>query len=465
MYNYTNKKALCGINLHKITKRRRNMEKLALLGGTPTIEAKEVPAKELFGWPKITKEDEEAALEVIRNNNFSGTDITIKFQDEFAKWQGTEYALAFCNGTMSISAAMFAVGLGAGDEIICPTKTYWASISQAINFGASAVFCNVTDKLSIDPDDIERCISPKTKAIVVVHYFGYPCDMDRIMEIANKHNIYVIEDVSHAQGGLYKGKKLGNFGHVSAMSMMSMKSFAAGELGMLITNDRRMYERALAYGHYERNNSTNILESDEIKDFYNIPLGGVKGRANQVCTAIARVQLKYYDERCAEVRKAMNYFWDLLEGLPGIRPIRVDESTGSNMAGWYCPHGVYIPEELGGLSVKRFCAALRAEGLGISWEGGNFCLHTHKFFKDFDFFGIGKPSRIAFSDRDVRAEDEKCLPSEQMFCFQVPRFVSCNKEWIEKYAQAIRKVITLHKDLLEDDNDKTQGGRWHGMEN
>ena len=438
------------------------MEKLALLGGTPTI-TEPAPA-DLFAWPIITDEDEAAALEVIRANKFSGTDITAKFQDEFAAWQGRKYAIAFTNGTMSLSAAMFAIGLGAGDEIICPTKTYWGSVSQAINFRATAVFCNINEMLSMDPDDLERCITPRTKAIMVVHYFAYPADMDRIMEIARRHNLAVIEDVSHAQGGLYKGKKLGTFGDVAAMSMMSQKSFAAGELGMLVTDDRRIYERAMAYGHYERNNANYITECDDLVPYFHIALGGVKGRANQLCTALARVQLKYYDERCAEIRRAMNYFWDRLEGLPGIRAIRVDESTGSNMAGWYCPHGAYHPEELHGLPVSRFCEAIRAEGFP-SWDGGNFCLHTHRFFKDFDFFNEGVPSRIVANDRDARVDDEKCRPSEQRYCFSAPWFKHFNKEWIDRYADMYIKVIENHEQLLDADKNAAQGGRWYGTDN
>ena len=440
------------------------MEKLALLGGAPVITEK--PQKELFAWPIITEEDEAAALDVIRNNKFSGTDITEKFQQEFAAWQGTEYALAFCNGTAALTAAMFAVGLGMGDEIICTTKTYWASVTQASNFGASAVFCNIDENMSMDPDDLERCITDKTKAIMVVHYFAYPCDMDRIMEIARKHNLLVIEDVSHAQGGLYKGKKLGTFGDVAAMSLMSTKSFAAGELGILVTNTRKFYERAIAFAHYERNNSNYIIESEDLKPYARIAVGGIKGRANQLCTAMARVQLKYYDKRCAEIRKAMNYFWDLLEGLPGIRAIRVDESTGSNMAGWYCPHGLYLPDELGGLSVKRFCEAVRAElGGGICWDGGNHCLHTHEYFKTFDLFNIGKPTRIAFADRDVREDDQYLERSANLRCFSVPWFKHLEKEWIERYAQAYRKVIENYEQLLEKDSDKSQGGRWYGQSN
>ncbi|MBO4262269.1 MAG: aminotransferase class V-fold PLP-dependent enzyme, partial [Clostridia bacterium] len=335
------------------------MEKLALLGGEPLI--KEGAPEDLFKWPIITKEDEDAVMDVVRNNKFSGRDITEKFQEEFAAWQGTKYALGFTNGTMALSAAMFAIGLGAGDEIICPTKTYWGSVSQAMQFGASAVFCNINDKLSMDPDDLERCITPKTKAIMVVHYYGYPADMDRIMEIANKHNIIVMEDVSHAQGGMYKGKKLGTFGAIAAMSMMSWKTFAAGEMGMLVTNERKYYERAIAYGHYERFNGEYIKECDDLKDYYYIALGGVKGRVNQVSAALGRGQLKYFDERCKEIRHAMNYFFDLLEGLPGIKPIRVDEKTGSHMGGFYNPTLSYYPDELGGLSSRRFADAVRAE--------------------------------------------------------------------------------------------------------
>ena len=445
-------------------------KKLALLGGKPlgNLKRNEMP-EDLFKWPVITQEDKDAAMDVIENNKFSGTDITEKFENEFAEWIGSDYAIAYCNGTMSLSAAMFAIGLGEGDEIICPTKTYWGSVSQAINFGASAVFCNITDMLSMDPDDIERCITPRTKALVVVHYIGYPCDMDKIMAIARKHNLKVIEDVSHAQGGMYKGKRLGTFGDVGAMSLMSGKSFAAGELGILVTSNREVYERAMAFGHYDRNNEKYIKETDDLKDYFHIALGGSKGRANQVCTAIARVQLKYYDERCAEIRKAINYFWDLLEGLPGIKGIRVDESTGSNMAGFYAAAGAFYPEQLHGLTVRRFVEAVNAE-LGDTWSGHglNFCLHNHKFFKTFDFYNKGVPSRIAFSERDVRADDDACAPSEEKYCFTIPWFKKYNKEYIERFAACFRTVIENHEQLLENaeqDERKAQGGHWYGFDN
>lgn len=435
------------------------MKKLALLGGEPLFTKERAP-KELFKWPILTQEDIDAATEVIVNNKFSGTDITIQFQDEFAEWQGRKYALAFTNGTMSLTAAMFAIGLSEGDEIICPTKTYWASISQAAYFGAKVVFCNINDMLNMDPTDLERCITPRTKAIMVVHYMGYPCDMDAIMKIAEKHNLYVIEDVSHAHGSLYKGKKVGNFGHIAAMSMMSQKVFAAGELGMLVTDDRRLYERAIAFGHYERNNDKFIQESEELKDYFHIALGGVKGRVNQLCASLARGQLKHYDERTAEIRRAMNYFYDCLEGLPGIKPHRVDESDGSNMGGYYSPLLIYYPEELGGLSSSRFAEAVTAElnGAGGCRAGANYCLHTHKYFKTFD------PQHSTTKKADT-SDDDALDISLKKECISVPWFKNLNKEWIDRYVAVYKKVVENYQELLEEDLNKNKiEGIWYGAD-
>ena len=446
---------------HKAVRKMKKL--LALCGGQPVLDQSDMPG-ELFHWPIITPEDEQACLEVIRRNAFSGTDITIQFQNEFAAWQGRKYALAFTNGTMSLSAAMFAIGLGMGDEIICPTKTYWGSVSQAINFGASAVFCNINEKLSMDPNDIERCISPRTKAIVAVHYFGYPADMDAIMAIAKKHGLKVIEDVSHAHGALYKGRKVGTFGDVAAMSMMSWKAFAAGELGMLVTDDQKIYERALAYGHYERNNAKNITDP-ELMPYPHIALGGVKGRANQLCCCLGLGQLHHFDERMAEVDKAMQYFCDGIEDIKGLHPIRPEKGSGSTMGAWYLPQGTYRPGELGGLSSGRFAEAVRSEAKGLHcWEGGNFCLHTHEFFKSFDFYNIGKPSRIAFADRDVRKLDEACKPSESMYCVSLPPFKKYLPECIDKYIEAYRNVAENYEQLIEPDKD-VNGGRWYGSDN
>lgn len=437
---------------------------LKLFGGTAAV-SENIP-EELFRWPYVNDEIENAVLDVLRKNKMSGTDITEEFEKKFAQWQGLNYGLAFPNGTMALQAAMFAVGLGAGDEIICPTKTYWASCTSAMALGAGVVFANVDrETMDLDPNDLERCIGPRTKAIMVVHYCAYPADMDPIMEIANKHGLKVIEDVSHAQGGYYKGKKLGTFGDIAAMSLMSEKSFSCGELGIMCTNNRKMYERAIAYAHYERNNANYVKETEELKPYYNIPLGGMKGRANQICTAIGLVRLKDYDETIAEVRRAMNYFLDQMEGVPGFHPIRVDESTGSNMAGWYAAKAMYCAEELGGLPVSRYLEAVNAEIGQVTGSGGNYPLHTHALFRDMDLYNAGKPTRILFTERDVRELDEACKASEDIPCISIPRFVKFMPEYIDQFVSAYKKVSAHYKELLEEGNDGGVSGQWYGVVN
>lgn len=126
---------------------------------------------------------------------------------------------------------------------------------------------------------------------------------------------------------------------------------------------------------------------------------------HQMSSAVGRVQIKYYDTRTAELRKAMNYFWDLLEGVPGLKAHRTPPNSDSNMAGWYAPHGLYRAEELGGLSVTRFTEAVRAEGVAACRPGCNAALHTHGLFNTCDIYGHGKPTRIANSKWDVREND------------------------------------------------------------
>ena len=434
---------------------------LAFLGGDGAVQSE---PGDMFTWPIITEEDEAAALEVLRAGNMSGIDITMKFEEEYAAWQGSKYALGFNNGTAALLAAMFACKVGVGDEIICPSVTYWASALPCFSLGASVVFAEIDQvTLCIDPKDIEERITERTKAIVVVHYLAYPADMDEIMAIAHRRGIKVIEDVSHAQGGLYKGRRLGTIGDVGAASLMTGKSLAVGEAGMLTTDNREILERAIAFGHYERYGYGNHkIETPDLQPFQGLPLGGTKNRMHQISSAVGRVQLKYYDARCAEIRKAMNYFWDLLEGVPGIRAHRPERNSGSNMAGWYAAHGHYLPEELGGLSVSRFADAINAEG-GICAAGANSALHLHPIVNTADIYGHGKPTRIANNPCDIR--QPKCsLPISEGLgkrIYSIPWFKHYRPELIEQHAKAYRKVAENYKLLLADDpGNPDQLGGW-----
>ncbi len=432
---------------------------LALFGGEKAVKS---DPGDMFTWPIVTEEDEAAVLDVLRRGAMSGLDVTRKFEEEFSEWQGVKYSLAHSTGTAAVQSAMFGCKVGVGDEIICPSITYWASAIPAFTLGATIVFADIDpNTLCIDPDDIEHRITDRTKAIVAVHYLGYPADMDRIVPIACKHGIKVIEDVSHAHGGLYKGRKVGTFGDVAAMSLMSGKSLPIGEAGILSTNDLEIYERALAFGHYERFGRE--MQTEDLKPYIELPLGGYKYRMHQMSSAMGRVQLKHYDARMAEIDKAMNYFWDRLEGVPGLKAHRPPKDSGCTMGGWYACHGLYVPEELGGLSVTRFCEAVRAEGCPTS-QAVNSALHLHPLFTECDIYGHGKPTRIANSTRDVRQYKGDLPVSEGIGArtYSIPWFKHLRPEIIDQYAQAFRKAAEHYEELLTDDKGNPDNlGGWH----
>jgi dTDP-4-amino-4,6-dideoxygalactose transaminase len=425
---------------------------LAILGGPKAVPHDD---DSLFHWPIVTREDEQAVVDVLRAGNMSDWNLTQEFEREWSAYQGTKYSLAHCNGTTALHVAMWAVGLGRGDELIVPSLTYWASATQVMSLGATPVFADIDPvTLCIDPRDIEHRITPRTKAIMVVHYCGHPADMDPIVAIARKHKLKVIEDVSHAHGSLYKGRMCGSLGDVAGMSMMARKSFAIGEAGMLCTSDREIYERAIAFAHYERTKTDltfPVLKSLAAPNEFptGLPLGGVKGRINQTCSAMGRVQLKHYPARIQSIQAALNRFWDLLAGCPGLRPHRPAPASGHTMGGWYNPVGHYLPEELHGLPVDRFVEAVNAEG-GRSGRGVNFPMHLHPLLNEADIYADGQPTRIAFADRDLRQGPGSLPVSERLGerAFGIPWFKHDRPAEIERYANAYRKVAMQADKLL-----------------
>jgi len=423
---------------------------LAIYGGPISIQ--DDPG-DMFKWPIITEEDELAVLNMLKYGKMSGIDETLKFEKEFAQWHNVNYALACNNGTASLHSAMYGVGVGVGDEVICQSLTIWASALPAFSLGASIVFADLLEEtMTLDPEDVERKITDKTKAIIVVHYMGYPANMDAIMNISKKYNIKVIEDVSHAHGAVYNGKIVGTIGHVGAMSVMSEKSLAIGEGGFLITDDKNIWERAVAFGHYERTGiHANISSAFTVKDNYidnpalnryaGFPLGGYKYRINQLSSALGRVQLRHYRKRMEEIQKAMNYFWDQLEDVPGMRSHRPLLNSGNTKGGWYSPKGIFISEELWGLSIEKFCEALRAEGV-LTKPGLNLLMHLHPVINEADIYGHGSPTFVANSGNYNKINQGSLPVSEKLpnLVFDVPWFKHYRPKIIDQYVNAFRKV-------------------------
>ena len=166
------------------------------------------------------------------------------FEKAFSNYIGTKYATGVCNGTVAIQVAMKALGITSGDEIICPTFTYIASANPILEAGAKVVFVDsLRDTWQMDPADVEKKITKNTKALMVVHLYGHPCDMDKIMRIAKEHDLYVIEDCAEAIGSEYKGKKVGSFGDIACYSFFGNKTITCGEGGMVLTNSDYLNER------------------------------------------------------------------------------------------------------------------------------------------------------------------------------------------------------------------------------
>ena len=168
-----------------------------------------------------------------------------EFEQKTAEFLGVKHAVSVCNGTVALHLALMALGIGEGDEVILPSLTYVASANAVTYTGATPVFADsLKETWQIDPADIERKITKHTRAIMVVHLYGQPCEMNRIMEIAKEHDLFVVEDCAEAFGSTYKGKCVGGFGDISAFSFYGNKTITTGEGGMVVTNNSVLCERA-----------------------------------------------------------------------------------------------------------------------------------------------------------------------------------------------------------------------------
>lgn len=229
------------------------------------------------------------------------------FEKAFASYIGMKYATGVCNGTVAIHLAMVALGIKEGDEVIVPTFTYVASANPIMMVGATPVFVDsCADSWQMDPEDVRRKITQKTKAIVAVHLYGHPCDMDAIMSIAKEHNILVIEDCAEAIGSEYKDKKIGSFGDVACFSFFGNKTITCGEGGMVMTNDKELYEKLV---HYKAQGVSKTRE-------YWHDVVGYNYRMTNIQAAIGLAQLEKIDEKVSKKIQLGEWYQKYLADTP-----------------------------------------------------------------------------------------------------------------------------------------------------
>ena len=339
---------------------------------------------ELDRWQQITEEEARVVYEMTLRNELSGGTPTVReFEAMWRQWTGLRYALTTMNGSSALYSAYFGVGVGPGDEVICPTYTWICTIAPAIFLGARPVFVESDpDTLQIDPEDVRRKITDKTRAIVAVHLWGNVCDMDRLMAISRETGVPVIEDCSHAHGAKYKGKIVGSIGQVGAWSLQGSKALSAGEGGVLATNDAEIFERACLAGQVNRMGGLDLM-TPKYADLQ--PLGlGMKFRAHPLGIGIAKVQFGKLDGLNARRRAYVEGVEAALEHIDGLRPLRVYD--GVERGGFYAFPVIYNPDAFDGLPTADFIRALNDEGLHASTSPYGL-LHGLKIFaQGFDVF-------------------------------------------------------------------------------
>ncbi|MFY9512571.1 MAG: DegT/DnrJ/EryC1/StrS aminotransferase family protein [Rubrivivax sp.] len=230
-----------------------------------------------------------------------------EFETRFAERVGTEHAASVCNGTLALHLALLALGVGPGDEVLVPTLTYIASANAISYTGATPVFVDsARDTWQIDPEDVRRSITPRTRAIMPVHLYGQACDMDAIMAIACEHRLFVVEDCAEGFGTLYKGRHVGTFGDISTFSFYGNKTITAGEGGMVISNDKTLIERAR---HFKGQGLASHRE-------YWHDVIGYNYRMTNIAAAIGLAQLERADAFLARKREIAMQYAELLRGVP-----------------------------------------------------------------------------------------------------------------------------------------------------
>ena len=414
-------------------KRKKKRAVLAVNGGPSTIRKDQ---SRILRWPDTGREEIAAATRLIRSGELSFSDDAEILVKEFGKLTGLRYVIPCNNGTAAGHSCFFAVGIKPGDEIITPSFTFWASILQALHLGGVPVFAEMDPKtLNIDPDDIEHRITKRTKAIVVVHMLGVPCEMRPIMKIARRHKLKVIEDCSHAHGATYRGRPVGSFGDVSFFSLQTSKLMPAGEGGLFCTNSREYYHRALALGHYARNKN-----EGEKSPWSRFATGlGYKYRIHPLAAAIGVCQLRKLRRHNRITDANCRYFH---RGLKKLKCWAVTDPPGYMKRVWYQDWQPWNPDAAPGVTKERFIEALRAEGCVVGDARYNL-LHQHEIFRDPKVYtktGVF-PVFANFNNKPIYRGDE--LPvseAHRQKLIWLPTFPGGTRNDVDLYLKAFRKV-------------------------
>ena len=341
-------------------------EKLAIDGGEPV--RKNSLCWSPYGPQFYDDVEKRELLEVLESRQpfrwWKNKSKVLEFEKAYAPHLGVKHALGVTSGTTALYTAMAALEIGPGDEVIIPAWTWYADYDTVVLSGALPIFVEIDESLAIDPQDIEKRITPRTKAIIPCHLQGGVADMDPIMEIARKHDIRVLEDFSQCVGGRYKGKYLGTIGEIAINSFQLGKTITSGEGGAVVSGDDKLFERAIRFHDV---GVMRLPYREELKGGMLAPFAACNFRMNEFTGAILKGQVQKLETICSRLRANARRVREGIADLPGLKLRKTHDQEGDIGATVFLDHG----------NRKRrdsFLRALRAEGIAASGPGGSAIL-------------------------------------------------------------------------------------------
>jgi perosamine synthetase len=417
---------------------KREAGQLAMLGGERAVVT-EHPRE----WPVWSEEAAAKVRDLVlsgRTFDYGRGPEIAAFEDAFAAYHGGGQALMVNSGTSALYSAFFGAGIGPGDEVLCPTATFLATVTPLFQLGAVPVLCDADPETgNLDPADAAKRVTARTKAIVVTHLWGHPVEMDAVTALCAEHGLALIEDCSHAHGATYRGRLVGTFGSVAAFSTGSGKMVSGGMAGVVLTRDQVIYDRATLLGHF-RKRSRETVRTPFYKQFTNTGYGA-NLRVSPMAAVLAHDHLSRLDDLIAKKTENLQRLTRGLADVPGFVPpaTRPHVTRGA----WYGYKVGIDMSAAGRATIAEIVAALKAEGCDID-PPGSPPLHTTALFQEADNGILGERDARPGRPPWRRYRNGELPVSEQIqrtsLSFPAARFYGEVGTLAEEYVLACRKV-------------------------
>jgi perosamine synthetase len=397
------------------------LETLAIHGGTPA-RGKLLP----YGRQSLDEADVQAVVEVLKSDWLTTGPKIGEFEERFAAWVGARHAVSFSSGTAALHGATFAAGLGPGDEAITTPMTFCATANCILYQGASPVFADVSpDTLNLDPGEVSKKISSRTKAIIAVDYAGHPAALDELAELAKTQGVLLIEDACHALGAEFQGTRVGGIADLTVFSFHPVKHLTTGEGGMVVTDDARLAETLRRFRNHGI--SSEARERQEAGQwFYEMVLLGFNYRLTDIACALGLSQLERLAENLARRREIAVQYGAAFRDMPAIVIPTVREGV---VPAWHL-YPVRLKLEMLGVGRREIFRALRAENIGVNVH--YIPVHQHPYYRE----------RFKSHESYPVAEDAY----ERLI--SLPMFHAMTAQDVEDVIRAVGKVL-MHYETID----------------